>query len=697
LDQLHDRQARSRRRRAGLDETILSILIRMTDELRGQGSYLRHAKRLRAGFSVAVGCLLLTTVFGASTPMSDDSLRLLHLREEGGTASGYVPDRACAICHPATFASYQGVGMAQSFQRPDKRALVEDFSRTEFFHEASQRHYSLTWKDDVLMFRRWQLDAEGKPVNAISQKVDYLFGSGHRARVYVYRTPDREMFELPIAWYAQQQRLAMAPGFDRPDHDGLNRRIRRECMFCHNAYPEQAAGSDALWMPQVFPDVLPEGTGCQRCHGPGARHVRTVIGNADAATIRASIVNPKRLPAKRRDEVCFQCHLLPAVAVIGPRRLNRGDYSFRPGEPLNDYMVHVDITEAEPASQRFEINHHAYRLTQSPCYRKGGITCTDCHDPHQPLASDTRVAAANSVCAKCHADHQHKHATSAASSPRTDCVNCHMPRRRSQDVVHVTMTDHRIGVPSTNDLLAPQFERESDIHDVQLADASALTVAEADLYRTLAIVRVGLGGQPGIDHLRKLLATNSLGSREAQLELASLELGHREYAKARKIIEGVLEKNPDDALALGWRGIARVGLGEVEPALEDLRAAVRLAPESAEAAFNLGRVLQGLHRYQEALATLSRAIALRPTLSTAWLVRGNTHAALDQGDAAIADFRQALAIDPRETRAYLALAPLLDAAGQHGEAQRYLQVGSKVAAAPESVRKLLDTTQTINP
>jgi Tfp pilus assembly protein PilF len=669
---------------------MLSILADMTDEVCRPGRFLWRAGLPRAGLGSIMGYLLSTLILSASAVASDDPLQLLHVREEGGTAVGYVPDRTCAMCHPATFASYQGVGMAQSFQRPGKRALVEDFSRTEFFHEASQRHYSLTWKDDALMFKRWQVDATGKPINAISQKVDYLFGSGHRARVYVYRTPSGEMFELPVAWYAQENRLAMAPGYDRPDHDGLGRRIRRECMFCHNAYPEQAAGSDAQWMPQVFPEVLPEGTGCQRCHGPGAQHVRTVIGNADVATIRASIVNPKRLTAKRRDGVCFQCHLLPAVAVIGPRRLNRGAYSFRPGESLNDYMVHVDTTEAEPASQRFEINHHAYRLTQSPCYRKGGITCIDCHDPHQPLAGDPRVAAANSVCAKCHAKYEHKPAALDAGSSRSDCVACHMPRRRSQDVVHVTMTDHRIGLPPSTELLAPASEHETDIHDVQLLDASAMSVAEADLYRTLAILRVGLGGLPGLDHLRSLLAKDSLGGREAQLELASLELGHREYEKASKIIEALLKQNPDDALAVGWRGIARVGLGEVAPALEDLRAAARLAPESAEAAFNLGRVFHGLHRDQEALAPLNRAIALRPTLSDAWLVRGNAHAALHQGDAAIVDLRQALAIDPRETRAYLALAPLLDAAGQHGEALRYLQLGSKVAAEPKSVRKLLE-------
>ena len=635
---------------------------------------------------VAAVCCGLSTV---ATPATADPLALLLLHEGSGTRAGYIDETGCAVCHPATYASYQGVGMAQSLQRPDRKSAVEDFKRTEFTHAASQSHFSLAWSGEELMFKRWQLDAQGRPVNAISQRVDWVLGSGHRSRVYLYRTPGGELYQLPVAWYAQEQRLDMAPGYDRADHDGLTRRVRRECLFCHDAYPEQASGSDAHWMPQVVPAQLPEGTGCQRCHGPGAKHVRSVIANADAAAIRGSIVNPAKLKPARRDDVCFQCHLLPSVAVIGPRRFERTDYSFRPGEALDDYLLHVDTTDKEPASERFEINHHAYRLSQSPCYRKGGITCIDCHDPHKPLAEDPRLAGANAVCARCHAQPTHASGTVEAASDPANCVSCHMQRRRTQDVVHVVMTDHRIGLPRAGDLVAPLRGRAPEVRDVQLLHPAAAPGAEGELYRTLAILRADLGGEGSTEHLRKTASTARTTSVEPRFDEAAIELGRREFAAALATTQSLLEQVPGNALATAWHGAALMGLGKSEDAVADLRKAAATAPESPEFAFNLGLALHSLRREEEAVAAFSRAVALRPNFTAAWIARGSAHSALQQRDAAIADFEQALAIQPRETRAYLALIPLLDKI----QAQRYRQIGSAVAARPEAVRALRETMQ----
>jgi hypothetical protein len=136
------------------------------------------------------------------------------------------------------------------------------------------------------MFRRYQRDPGGRIINLLEQPVDWILGSGHHARVYVYRTPDGELYQLPIAWYSQTRSWGMAPGYDRPDHDGVTRRVRHECLFCHNAYPDVPASSDGFWRSQTFPKQLPEGTGCQRCHGPGAEHARDP---------KAAIINPIRL------------------------------------------------------------------------------------------------------------------------------------------------------------------------------------------------------------------------------------------------------------------------------------------------------------------------------------------------------------------------------------------------------------------
>src|SRR5258708_10812466 len=288
------------------------------------------------------------------------SVAILTLVASVVSAAEYVDDRACATCHRAKVASYQGVGMAQSMRRPREEVLIEDFRNAHFFHQPSQSHYEMAWKGGKLTFRRYQVDDAGRRINAIEQQVDWIVGSGHRSRVYLYRAPSGELYQLPIAWYTQERAWAMAPGYDRADNEGITRAVRRECLFCHNAYPEVREGSDGHWMPQVFPVALPEGTGCQRCHGPAARHVEAMErgGNNDDAP--ATIVNPAPLPPALRDSICFQCHLLPAVAMIGVRRFDLGDSSFRPGPAFCGYILHVDIDEAGPSpGQPLRSQHHA--------------------------------------------------------------------------------------------------------------------------------------------------------------------------------------------------------------------------------------------------------------------------------------------------------------------------------------------------
>ena len=582
-------------------------------------------------------------------------------------ASDYVADSACATCHQSKFASYQGVGMAQSMRRPRAEVLIEDFRKARFFHKASQSYFEMVWKDGRLLFRRWQIDAGGQRINSIEQQVDWILGSGHRSRVYLYRTPSGELYQLPIAWYTQERAWGMAPGYDRADNDGITRPIRRECLFCHNAFPEVPAGSDAHWKPQRFPAALPEGTGCQRCHGPGGKHVSAAMAGEDYSSVRAAIVNPARLPPAQRDSVCFQCHLQPAVAMIGPRRFERGDYSFRPGELLSDYMLHVDIDEpGRPRDQRFEINHHAYRLRQSLCYIKGGITCTSCHDPHQPLKKDPRLANIVSICLGCHERH----------TASNDCVRCHMPARRTQDVVHVVMTDHRIQRRPPPDLIAPLAERETTIDRVAFLDSNdAPQGTLGAVYRAVTVLRATPRDAEAASFLSKHLdATPSIVPR---LDLIAAQLQQRQFRAALESIGALGEAGINDPRVRDWRGTAEVGLGMSE-GLSDLRAAMEADPDVPEFAFNYAAVLHRTGHDAESLPPLTRALILRPTFAAASMVRAEVLTALGRRNEAIDDLRHALAVDPRQSRAYTMITALLKESGNRREAERWRMQGERV-------------------
>src|SRR6185436_9078589 len=96
---------------------------------------------------------------------------------------------------------------------------------------------------------------------------------------------------LPLAWYAEKGgNWAMNPGFDQSEPPV--RKVGYDCMFCHNAYPVIPSGHDDVGSEPVYAGQLPHGIDCQRCHGPGGNHVRSL----------GQIVNPSRLGKDRAME-----------------------------------------------------------------------------------------------------------------------------------------------------------------------------------------------------------------------------------------------------------------------------------------------------------------------------------------------------------------------------------------------------------
>jgi Tfp pilus assembly protein PilF len=600
------------------------------------------------------------------------------------------------MCHRDLFRSYQEVGMARSFYRPRPETAIEDFAHAEVVHAPSRQRFAMQRSSEGrFLFRRWQLDPEGQPINVLEQEVDWVLGSGNHARTYLYQTPQGELFQLPVAWYTQEAAWGMAPGYDRPDHEGVLRRVRRECMFCHNAYPEAPAGSDAYEAPHVFPRALPDGTGCQRCHGPGAEHIRVALsGTDDAAKVRAAIVNPARLPPARRDDVCFECHLQPAVALPGVLRFGRGDFSFRPGEALADFRVQVDVEEeGRTPAERFEINHHPYRLRQSRCWlaSQGALNCLTCHDPHRKVPAVERAAHYRAACLTCHAAEACTREThgGAAAQP-DDCAGCHMPKRRTQDVVHVVMTDHLIRRrPGGPELLAPLAESEpvlTDVHFLEPASAPAGDLGE--VYRAVTLLRAS-GSRAVLDHLAKKLPATGAAAVEPWLDLARGQLQQHRFTDAEGTLRAVLARPQPPLVAEEWLAFAQAGLGRRAEAIATLRRVLARDPDRPEARFNLGHFLLNEGKAEQATAELRRAIELRPNQVPAWLDLGAAQARLGRLDEAAASFRRALEIEPSQTEAYLSLARILDRAGRRPEALRYLRHGAAAAAHPERLTAAL--------
>jgi len=557
--------------------------------------------------------------------------------------SDYVDASVCANCHRDIAATYRKTGMGRSFFIPTPANVVEDFVHANtVLHQASGLHYTMVERNGEFFERRAEVGFDRKETNVMGERIDYVIGSGNHSRSYLHRAPDGQLIELPVSWYAEGSGYwAMSPGYDWKGQKDFRRAITGECMFCHNGYPETDAGIER----SIFPEKLPQGIDCQRCHGPGRAHVEAAMsGHAAPELVRSTIVNPGRLDRERQLEVCMECHLKTSFHEPNEERaFDRAIFSYRPGQPLGDFKLYFEPVGHEN-DDNFEIDHAAYRLRMSACFRNSQMTCLTCHDPHDIPRGQEAVKHYTEVCLSCHQGVVHSVALPSTST----CLTCHMPRRRTNDAVHVVMTDHFIRrTEPRRDLLAPIAETiapEGSFTKVALyypAKAPATPEAEISMAeaQVLAAAQVNDNGIPRLQALLERYQPNSPepylaladaydreGNNEEVARWSERALAKRENfrpavvmlapalfalhrdAQATRVLEGAVQQYPTDDLLLSDLGNAYLRQGEIAQASAVLERAFKANPERSETHNLLGVVAvkrgdraTGEHEFREAL------------------------------------------------------------------------------------------------
>jgi tetratricopeptide (TPR) repeat protein len=435
-----------------------------------------------------------------------------------------------------------------------------------FYHRLSNRHYSI--HENAI--RRHQIGSVGQPVNVLEKSVTFSIGSGNHAVTYIHRTPQGRFLELPLSYYPKLGGYGMSPGYDRPDHLDFRREISDACLFCHSGSAE------------------PRPIDCERCHGDSRKHV--------AKPGKGSILNPGQFAAKAQLELCLQCHLETTSSAFADslRVPGREAFSYRPGEPLQQYKLYFD--RSDPTGQdRFEINHAGYRLLQSACFRKsrGSLTCITCHDPHS-----ARVKA--NACQSCH--------ESAHVLQTADCASCHMAKRSPADAIHTTMTDHLIQTRPR--LIQPARE-----------DHTAYTGPITDFYTqsdplTRAVMNIREPGPEAISVYQQYLARYPQHVPSlAALGKMLVHIGRSE--RAIPLLDRVLQINPRHTEALNSLAVAHAVGGRKERTLPLLRRAVAENPDHAPSWINLGNALEAAENRDGAIQAYTEAIRLQPDSSEA--------------------------------------------------------------------------------
>jgi Tfp pilus assembly protein PilF len=453
----------------------------------------------------------------------------------------------------------------------------------------------------------------------------------------------------------------MNPNYDQPRHMGFQREIGFACMFCHNGYPEVAPGEDASGREPRFRGRLPEGIDCQRCHGPGRNHIKALKVGASLEKIRAAILNPARLNPESQLEVCMQCHLetttrsLPHAVV----RFDRNVFSFRPGEPLADYVLNFDYAPGRGHEDRFEIAHTVYRLRKSACFLSTAgtpqaMTCTTCHNPHKT----SRGARYVEVCRRCHAADFKARVASGRHTASSDCLLCHMPKRRTDDVIHAVMTDHYIQRRKPDrDLLAtlaeqPETEATRYRGEVVLYYPPRLPqTPETELYLAAAQVIDAANLAEGIPRLRRAVEVSKPKQAGFYFHLAEAYSGSGKPEEAFRMYEAALARAPKHRDAWLNYSVALSKAGRTEHAARVLEQALEQLPDDPLLLSNLGEVYLGdvfskSGIQSKALEVLRRAVDIDPGLPAAQNNMGLAYSRIGNNELAVRAWKEAIRIQP---------------------------------------------------
>lgn len=347
---------------------------------------------------------------------------------------GVADQNSCSKCHPEITRRFAASAMARSWRTWHEAELVELRSSVQSVLGNGPFQYSIEFADGG-MVQRETVEHDGESVPTGRAQCAYVLGSGEHGRAYV-RSVGGFLFVMPIAWYSDRKTWGLNPG-----HEVVNPRfsrpIDRGCMSCHNDFVGWHPGSH-----HAFVEQLPNGIGCQRCHGPAVDHVAWHKGHS-LREPNDPIVNLSSLPTRLQQDICLQCHLVSDFPVLQP---GCDPWSFRPGMRLAD--VRADFFRAG-TEHGLQATGHGPRSMASACFTKskGAMTCVFCHDPHVPAARISRQSY-NERCVQCHKTQMcRRPGRKGDDADVGDCISCHMPKRRAADIPHTAATEHWIHRP----------------------------------------------------------------------------------------------------------------------------------------------------------------------------------------------------------------------------------------------------------
>lgn len=325
----------------------------------------------------------------------------------------FVGDQVCAECHKNKTVTHAQTAMAMAME-PVAVSKVLTENPTMAFRSGPYA-YEIKRKDKQSIYTV----TDGR--ETISLPILYAFGQGKAGQTYILQY-EGALYESLVSFYNEIRGLDFTIGAPRTVPPSLKQALGRrlsenETLSCFSCHSTGGIGGGKINLEKVTPGIR-----CEACHGPGDAHVAAGRAGKPGAKL---IFNPSRLSGDElSQDFCASCHR------------GNDEFSLLQSMELNN------------------VRFQPYRIFHSKCYSDDRrISCTACHNPHEPLKQDSAF-----YDAKCMACHQSKaRPVDAKAKPEAqdmvagcpvatkDCTSCHMPKI-GPPAAHFKFTDHYIRI-----------------------------------------------------------------------------------------------------------------------------------------------------------------------------------------------------------------------------------------------------------
>ncbi|NCB47037.1 hypothetical protein EOM81_08485 [bacterium] len=289
--------------------------------------------------------------------------------KQAGDTQNYVGSESCAKCHSDIYDEWKLSQHARMIRS------VEEIKQTV-----------------PIPFNELEV-SEDKIIMVLGSHYVHRFVAEHNGKAVV----------LPKIWDIRENRW-----LETYDYGWQSKEYTKECAGCHTT--GFSAENECFTEP---------GVGCEACHGPGEKHIKTQ--NPKDIASRHSL-SPEKL-----EMVCISCH----TSGMDNSYTYSFPVSYRPGDDITKHFSGLTPKPGQTAEnfsgdESYEDRLRQWTFLKPRLLLASGLTCDYCLNfRNVKKKNEGEYLTYNQYCMTCHSDKEDH----PEQSPGTDCIVCHKPNR----------------------------------------------------------------------------------------------------------------------------------------------------------------------------------------------------------------------------------------------------------------------------